>query len=200
MPVLGEITDGGGGADLATSAVRSAVLATLPQRPLVLGVVGVDADVHVADELAWSMARARHEVVLVELADGPDSREGLSDLLLEVATVDDVVRPVTSHLSRVVAGSSPDRLPDLLGSPGMAQVVEDLGKRSDVVVIDAGAVHEPRARALVRHTHGVVLEVHAGATEVQQVATARSMVWAAGGEVVGVVMVRSAARAAAPAD
>lgn len=192
VPVLGEIADGGGGADLSTSVVRSAVLALLPQRPLVLGMVGIHDEVHVADELAWSMARARHDVVHVELSREEDSREGLSDLLLGVAPVDDVLRPVTSHLSRVTAGGSPDRLPDLLGSPDMSDVVGELGKRADVVLIAAGAADGPRCRALLRHTHGVVLEVQSGISRLPELAAARSLVWAAGGQVIGVVLVHGA--------
>lgn len=189
VPVLGEITDGAGGADLSTSAVRSAVLALLPQRPLVLAMVGIEGEVRVADELAWSMARARHEVVHVELESGLDDREGMSDLLLDVATLDDVLRPVTPHLQRIPAGRSADRLRDLLGGPQMQAVLTGLGERADVVVVEAGAVGEPRAAAVVRHTHGVVLEVRAGHTRLPRIAAAREAVWSAGGEVVGLVLV-----------
>lgn len=194
VPVLGEITDGGGGADMATSVVRSAVLALLPQRPLVLGMVSIGEEVHVADELAWSMARARHTVAHVALSGPGDDREGLSDLLLGVAPVDDVLRPITSNLARMTCGSSQDRLPDLLGSPDMSDVVAELGRRADVVVLDAGAAGGLRARALVRHAHGVVIEVHSGISRLADLAEARSLVWAAGGQVIGVVLVQQARR------
>ncbi|WP_110181958.1 hypothetical protein [Nocardioides solisilvae] len=189
VPVLGEVSDAGDGDDLTTAGLRSGILAALPQRPLVLAVVSAGREVHVADPLARSMARARYEAVLVELTSGAGNREGLSDLVLDRVSPDDVLVPVTSHLSRVVPGRLPERLPDLLGSPDMGSTLGELGKRSDVVLLDAGSAHEPWSQAVVRHTHGVLLEVHADSTRLRDISAARSMMWSAGGQVVGLVLV-----------
>ncbi|WP_181310260.1 hypothetical protein [Nocardioides campestrisoli] len=189
VPVLGEVSATDDGDDLTTAGLRSGILAALPQRPLVLALVSAGREVHVADGLARSMARARYEAVLVELTSGAGHREGVSDLVLDRASVDDVLVPVTSHLSRVVPGRMPERLPDLLGSPDMGAALTEMGKRADVVVLEAGSAHEPWSQAVVRHSHGVLLEVHADSTTLKDISAARSMIWSSGGQVVGLVLV-----------
>lgn len=193
VPALGEVTDGGDGDDVATAGVRSGVLASLPQRPLTLALVSAGEEVHVADGLARSMARARNEVVLIDLVGDPiKRREGFSDLILDRVGVDDVLRPVTSHLSKLAPGTDPKRLPDLLSSPDMPEILGELGKRGDVLLLDAGRVQDPACQAIVRHTDGVVLEVEAGRTRLHDIATARAVVWSAGGQIIGLVLVHGA--------
>ncbi|WP_101523796.1 hypothetical protein [Nocardioides houyundeii] len=194
VPVLGEVVADGDGDDLATAGLRAAILAALPQRPLTLAVVGADEEVRVAEGLGRSIARARHEVLLVDLVGRHGDREGLSDLVLDRAAVDDVTLPVTAHLSKVAPGRSPERLADLLGSPDMSVTMEDLGKRCDVVLLDAGSSSEAVSHAVVRHTHGVLLEVLAGQTTLDDISAARSVVWGAGGQVIGLVLVHGSGK------
>jgi polysaccharide biosynthesis transport protein len=194
VPVLGEVVADSDGDDLATAGLRASILAALPQRPLTLAVVGAGQETRVVEGLGRSIARARHEVVLVDLVGTQGDREGLSDLVLDRAAIDDVTLPVTAHLSKVAPGRSPERLADLLGSPDMSVTMEDLGKRCDVVLLDAGSSAEAVSHAVVRHTHGVLLEVRAGQTTLDDIGAARSVVWGAGGQVVGLVLVHGAGK------
>ncbi|HEU4811921.1 MAG TPA: hypothetical protein VFT00_07250 [Nocardioides sp.] len=176
IPVLGSVPHPPDVTPGAMGAVRSALLAVDPRRPLVV-LVATAAPDHVLAatplELSSALAHGRLETVLVDLVGGlgPEFRArldgtqfGLVDLLLETTTPDEALFSVAPHLMAVGTGSRADRLDDLVAAPEMGLVLLDLGKRADVVIAAGGPLSEPRTQALARQVDLVLVEVHGGRT------------------------------------
>lgn len=136
----------------------------------------------VATNVAVAFAATGQSVVLVdgdlrrrrvgevfELAnDGP----GLAGVVAGWAQLDEALRPATAPegLTLLPAGSTPDNPSELLGSPRMAELLEQLGERFDVVLVDSPPVlpvTDPLLLA-VKAT-GVVVVVRLGVTNREQV-------------------------------
>ena len=94
---------------------------------------------------------------------------GLSDVLAKGVTVGEAVTPTEiKNLSLLTAGSLVANPTELLGSPAMAQVLRNLERESDVVVIDAAPVLSVAdTLALAPNVDGVLLIVKSGSTRRQ---------------------------------
>ncbi|MEU4238606.1 AAA family ATPase [Actinoplanes sp. NPDC026619] len=103
-----------------------------------------------AANLATALALAGRSVILVDadlprpqqhrIFDLPDER-GLTDLLAGDIRLEDALQqgPVP-RLQLITSGPGADRAIDLLEGPRLAQVLKDLGRLCDVVVIDSPAI------------------------------------------------------------
>ena len=95
-----------------------------------------------------------------ELAD----RTGLTELLLGQANLDDTLVTVRDHLDVIPIGMAGKDIDDLLLSPAMLELVDEMKSRADVVVIVTGSARGPRARAVATMVDVVVVEVGEGGT------------------------------------
>jgi hypothetical protein len=146
--------------------IRGGLLAAATARPLVVllgGLGGADPDRSCAPGLSSCLARAELETVLVDLEHrdgtaGASKRLGLVDLLLERTTAHDLLGDDV-QVGYVGAGTTPPRLDDLTSAPRMWDLVEELRKRADVVLLAGGPLGEARTRALLPLADRVVLEV-----------------------------------------
>lgn len=134
----------------------------------------------VACNLAISWAQSGASVCLVE-ADlrrpsvarflGIDGSVGLSDVLVGERPLEEVLVPWNHDMLTVLpAGSLPPDPAALLGSTPMANLVETLHQRFDVVVYDTPPMLSVTdAVVLGRHVDGVVLVIRSGSTRRDQV-------------------------------
>jgi len=112
-----------------------------------------------AANLAIAMAATGARVVLVDadlrrpsIADylGLEGAVGLSDVLIARASLDDVLQRWGEHsLSVLPAGTIPPNPSELLGSPAMLAVLDELEKRFDFVLLDLPPVLPVTDAALV---------------------------------------------------
>lgn len=201
IPMLGSVAHPPDVTPGAMGAVRSALLAVDPRRPLVVLVAtAAPGNVLAATPLGLgsALAHGRLETVLVDLVGslGPEvlahtdgAQSGLVDLLLETTTPDEALVSVAPHLMAMGTGSRADRLDDLVAAPEMGLVLLDLGKRADVVVAAGGPLSEPRTQALARQVDLVVVEVHGGRTTLSHLDEALRNLNQYGGTLAGLVYV-----------
>lgn len=126
--------------------------------------------------LAISLAESGKSVLLI---DGDMRRPSLSRLLIEKAspglsnllaglcTVEQSIRRnIRPRLDVIFSGEIPPNPLELLGSPRMAQLIEELKGRYDYILLDTppvGIVSD--ACEVASHTHGVLFLVHQNETE-----------------------------------
>lgn len=157
--------------------LRAGVLARSARRPLVIAVAAVKGEAATPAPLAGSLARANLEVVLVEVGEAPiadDPEPGLVELLRGEADADEVLQSRTKHLTVLGPGKEPEALEDLVVAPEMAVLVDDLGKRADVVILACPDSSTSRAQALAQLADIVLVEVSVGLATVDDVTTALS--------------------------
>jgi hypothetical protein len=157
--------------------LRAGVLARNGRRPLVISVAALKGEAATPAPLAGSLARANLEVVLVEAGGAPiadDPEPGLVDLLRGEADADQVLQSRTRHLTVLSAGTEPEALEDLLVAPEMGLLVDDLGKRADVVLLASPDSSTSRAQALAHLADIVLVEVVVGRATVDDVTAALS--------------------------
>lgn len=121
---------------------------------------------------------------------GLERSPGLSELILGYATVDQVVMasPV-ENLSVVASGTPPPNPAELLGGPRMRELLQELGARFDVVILDSPPMLlAPESSVLAVHVDGVVLVVRAGAAHRGAVRDAAQQVRTVGANLVGAVL------------
>jgi len=157
--------------------LRAGVLARNARRPLVIAVAALKGEAATPAPLAGSLARANLEVVLVEAGGAPiaeDPEPGLVDLLRGEADADQVLQSRTRHLTVLSPGTDPEALEDLVVAPEMGLLVDDLGKRADVVLLASPDSSTSRAQALAQLADIVLVEVVVGQATVGDVTAALS--------------------------
>jgi hypothetical protein len=82
---------------------------------------------------------------------------------------DEALEPAIQHLTVLGPGTGADDLDDLVMTPQMADLVEDLGKRGDLVILDAPDANSPRTLGLAQLADVVLLEVPRGRATLGQV-------------------------------
>jgi hypothetical protein len=168
-PVLATVT-AGAPTDDELARLRAGVVSRRGGDTCVALLVGVPTAPTLTRPLGESLARSNLETMLVDAAGtGPQRGRGLTDLLRGRADIDEVLRTDGSHLATLRAGTNPDDLEDLVLAPAMREVVGDLGKRVDLLLLTAGDAASPRVEALARQADLVVLEVLAGRTTAREV-------------------------------
>ena len=121
-----------------------------------------------------------------------DREPGLSALLVgETESLDDVLRPTTvDRLLLLPAGRRPPNPAELLGSPRMIELMQELAERAEVVVLDAPPVFAVAdARILASLVTGTLLVADLGRTRLQAFAEALDEL-KKGGVVLGAVLNR----------
>jgi Mrp family chromosome partitioning ATPase len=175
--------------------VRARVLAAADRSPVAVLVATSAPTVRrsaTALGIGGAFARASLETILVELVEfspGAEPRAGLTDLLLDRVTIDEVLAPVTAHLNLLSAGTEGDRLDDLVAGVEMSVMLTELLKRADAVVVAAGPLTEARTQAVARLCDLTVLEVAEGRTTLADVERSVATLEQCGGTLAGLVYV-----------
>jgi hypothetical protein len=100
---------------------------------------------------------------------------GLADLLRGQIDADEALEPDIQHLTVLGPGTGTDDLDDLVMTPEMADLVKDLGKRGDLVILDAPDANSPRTLGLTQLADVVLLEVPRGRATLDQVESTLSL-------------------------
>lgn len=150
--------------------------------------------------LATALARAGARTLLIEgdmrrprlrpLLVLDDRREGLSDVLLAEAHLEDAVcQTEFEGLDLLPSGECPINPPDVLLRPDLARLLEHAFTRYDHVVID-GPPARPLADAslLARHAQGVIHVARAGTSRRSIVSAGLAQIASVGGRNLGLVL------------
>jgi capsular exopolysaccharide synthesis family protein len=164
-----------------------------------------DGTTTVLANLAVTMAEAGQRVLVVEAdlrrpraADvfGVEQSDGLSSVLARRAEVDDVVQHGEGGVDILPSGPIPPNPGQLLASPRMAELLDELRPRYDVILLDTSPLLPVAdATVLAPLADGVVLVVRAG-TPAHRVEAAREALGAVSARLVGTVLVGVRSRAA----
>ena len=123
---------------------------------------------------------------------GMEGAVGLTDVLIDQATLADVLQPFGKHrLSVIGAGQLPPNPSELLGSPAMGETLQRLSEQFDYVLIDAPPLL-PVTDAAVLSTQatGAVLVVGSGLVTRDQLGAALESLQSVNGTVLGVALNR----------
>ncbi|MWJ13208.1 polysaccharide biosynthesis tyrosine autokinase [Clavibacter michiganensis] len=121
---------------------------------------------------------------------GLEGAVGLTDILIGRAEIEDVIQPWGSGmLSILPAGQIPPNPSELLGSQGMARLLQDLEARYDVVLIDAPPLLPVTDAAILsKNAGGAIVVVAAGRTHRTQLKSAIANLTNVGADVLGLVI------------
>lgn len=115
---------------------------------------------------------------------------GLTHLLLNKATLDEVIRPTSvENLQIITAGLIPPNPSELLGSKKFGTLLAELSGQYDRILVDsppAGAVTD--SVILSRLVDGVILAVYTEKTKIEQIKYVQEQMLKAGANVLGVVL------------
>lgn len=176
--------------------------ATLSKRPLALVVSSAipgEGKSTVSVNLAAALAESGQRVLLIDadlrrprIADYAhvNGAVGLTDVLVDQATLTDAITPLaTSGVDVLAAGSLAPNPGELLSSSQMAGIVNDGLAQYSVVILDSAPVLAvPDALALTQMCDGMVLVSKAGKTLKKDVERALTSIRNAGGVVFGAVL------------
>jgi capsular exopolysaccharide synthesis family protein len=158
-----------------------------------------------AANLALAMAERDVRVLLVD-ADlrrsnvaklcGLEGSVGLTTVLIGEAELDDVLQPwADTGVTVLTAGAVPPNPLQLLDSPAMAELLDELTVRFDVVLLDAPPVLPVAdAAVLSRLAAAALVVVGAGRTTRQQLRKVLESLGSVGANVAGVVVTRASRR------
>ncbi|UIJ36311.1 polysaccharide biosynthesis tyrosine autokinase [Allobranchiibius sp. GilTou73] len=123
---------------------------------------------------------------------GLEGAVGLTDVLIEQASLADVLQPYGKHrLSVLGAGQLPPNPSELLGSPAMGETLRRLSEQFDYVLIDAPPLLPVTdAAVLSTQASGCVLVVGSGLVTRDQLGAALGSLQAVNGTVLGVALNR----------
>lgn len=205
VPVAAVLPAEGGPTADDEHQLRVAVLTRGLTHPVTVLVAATHDDAshsgRVATALAAGLARARHEVVLTDLAapvGDAAARSGASDILRGDSSPDKDLQTIAPHLWRLTEGTAAERLDDLVASPEMSALTDDLRKRADVVVLHGPALDSPRSQMLLLHADLVVVAAELGTCRSGDLQEQARRLRAADKQLVGVALVAPSRHAAAP--
>jgi polysaccharide biosynthesis transport protein len=153
----------------------------------------------VTANLALAIAQSGLRVIVVE-ADlrrptvhklfGVQQRVGTTTVLLDHADVDDALHHVEGESVAVLtSGQLPPNPSELLGSRPMGELVAELRRRADVILIDSAPLLPVADPVVVsQFADGVLLVARAGSTTRDHVRAARAACEKGGAKVLGVVL------------
>jgi non-specific protein-tyrosine kinase len=155
--------------------------------------------------LAVTMAQGGRSIIIVDadmrrpaqhaifgVADTP----GLSNALLDETLIlnPPLVETGVAGLRLLPAGPRPPNPAELLGSPRMAQLIESLKQKAEIVLFDAPpVVLVTDAAILGARTDGVLLVLQAGKTKREHAARARALLEQVGARIVGTALTNARA-------
>lgn len=120
------------------------------------------------------------------------NRVGLTDLLLENQSMQDVIHQIDGNesLTVVTSGSLPPNPAELLGSARMERILGELGENMDVVVIDSPPSIVADAQVLAAKVDAVLLVVQSGKTQKDATKATIEILKRANARIIGVVINR----------
>jgi hypothetical protein len=186
------------------AGVRARILAAVERRPVVVQLASTapwPGRSTTAVELGMAFGRANLETILVELVEsprGPAERPGLTDLLLDRLAPDEALEPLARHLQLLSPGTASHELDDLVAGVEMSELLTELRKRADVILLSGGTIGDGRTKAVVRLSDLTVLEVPEGRTTVVEVEQSVRDVEQSGGLVAGLVYLSTDVRSRRP--
>jgi polysaccharide biosynthesis transport protein len=186
------------------AGVRARILAAVERRPLVVQLASTapwPGRAATAVELGMAFGRANLETILVELVEsprGPEERAGLTDLLHDRLAPDEALEPLGQHLQLLSPGTESNQLDDLVAGVEMSELLTELRKRADVILLSGGPIGDGRTKAAVRLSDLTVLEVPERWTTVVGVEQSIRDVEQSGGVVAGLVYVPTGPRSRWP--
>ena len=158
----------------------------------------------VAANLAVAMSQAEKDVILLD-GDlrrpnvhnyfGFPNNIGLSDVFRGEFSLDQVIKNWPGgKVSVITAGNTPPNPSELLGSKKMSKILEDLGSRADIVIIDGPPFIVADAPVLASKVNGVLLIIQLGRTRKPAIKVMMEQINRSGAKVVGVALNRLPAR------
>ena len=188
----------------AYRAMRTAVLlSTSPRPPQVMVMTSAqpsEGKTCTSLNLALALAQRQVRVLIIDAdfrnpgiaqAMGMSNEKGLSNILRGELSLDEVVlqAEVLPNLWVLPSGVAPANPTDLLSSPDMGKLVDELRQRFEHVVFDSPPILlMTDATVLSILSDGVVLVVEGGVTPVGAVVRAHRIIENAGGKILGVVL------------
>jgi capsular exopolysaccharide synthesis family protein len=189
----------------AIRSVRTAVLFSSPEggaRSIVVTSTGPsEGKTVISSNLAISLAQAGQRTLLIDAdmrrpriheALGRSQEPGLSNVLVGETKLVDAARPTSvANLSVLTAGHIPPNPAELVGSRKYLEVIDELKKRFDWIVVDAPPVMPVTdAAVLANSAGGVVFVVGSEMTTRQSAAAAIEQLRAANCRFIGAVLNR----------
>ena len=154
----------------------------------------------VAINLAFTLAESDAKVLLIDcdlrnptllrlLRVRPDYKEGLTSLLTHNAAEDCVFKHPKMKFDVLLAGTTPPNPVELLSSPQMKQLLDQLSQRYDYTICDTPPVSiVTDAAALSRFCDGIILVVRHKASNREQVRAAIRNLDAVQANVIGTIL------------
>lgn len=121
---------------------------------------------------------------------GISNRRGLSDIFRGQLDIRDVIRPWRNSFAVITSGSLPPNPAELLGSAKMSEMLSELEKFTDMVVLDSPPFLVTDAPVLAAKADGVILVIRPGRTPVDAAKAMMEQLDRVGARVVGVVLNR----------
>ncbi|MDF1721306.1 MAG: polysaccharide biosynthesis tyrosine autokinase [Minwuia sp.] len=193
---------------LYSEAIRtirtSLMLSSVDQRPrsvMFTSSVPAEGKTSTAVSVARASAKAGQRTILIDCdlrkpsvneSLGVPNGKGVAEILTGATEIDDAVEiDLKSGLHYITAGAKVPNPPDALGSNAMRQLIEELTRRYDLVVLDTPPVLPVSdALVLLRHVDKSVFLVRWGSTRREAVLAGIRQVQEANGDLAGVVMTR----------
>ena len=96
------------------------------------------------------------------------NRMGLTDLIAGKLSINEVLKPIemTDNLSIITCGTIPPNPAELLGSERMTEILKDLRKRFDFVIIDTPPMIVSDAQILSSKVDGLIFVIIPGKTKI----------------------------------
>ncbi len=118
------------------------------------------------------------------------TKEGLSDLLVGLASIESVINKTKyENLDVIFAGSMSPNPAELLGSEAMEKLIEDLSEKYDYILLDTPPVNVVADSIILsRLADGVLLVVRQGVTEKDGVSDAVSRLKLANAKILGFIL------------
>jgi len=166
---------------------------------LVTSAASGEGSTAVAANLAAAMAANEQRVLLVDAnlrnpkvhsVFGIENQLGLSSVLAGAEPVDRLITPTRVHgLEVLVAGAAPDDPAAALAGPRMRELLRELARRYDLVVIDGPHVSDiPDARFLAALSDATLIVVRANRSKRAQVVLAAESLRGCGAHLAGVIV------------
>lgn len=114
---------------------------------------------------------------------------GLSDVILDNSKLDKALIKRNDYLDILSAGKVPPNPSELLGSKALEDLLDELGKKYDVIILDTPPVHAVTdAQILSTKVDGVILVVRAERTKKESVISAKAALDKVNANILGTVL------------
>jgi len=114
---------------------------------------------------------------------------GLSDVILDSSKLDKALIKRNDYLDILPAGKVPPNPSELLGSKALENLLDELGKKYDVIILDTPPVHAVTdAQILSTKVDGVILVVRAERTKKESVISAKASLDKVNANILGTVL------------